>query len=118
MHSPAAPAHMMRSPRTRVTAFVTGARPVPSHRLARMIAIVGSGGTVWRRRGAVPLQAPKTSVGIRTEERPERYRFILRSWRWWAARPLSRGGRLHRTYFKMRGRNAFGRDSQAGLHGD
>src|SRR3954469_12745325 len=107
MHSPAAPAHMIRSPRTRVTALVTGGRPVPSHRLARMIAMVGSGATGSRSRGAVPLQALKTSVGTITEERPARYRFMCAPGAGGRRGHSSRGGRLHRTYFKMRGKNAF-----------
>src|SRR5882724_5808298 len=47
-HSPAAPAQRIRSPLITVTAFVTGARPVPSHRVAPTIAVeglTGGGGT-------------------------------------------------------------------------
>ena len=45
-HSPAAPAQRIRSPRTTVTALVTGARPVPSHRVAPTMAIEGLTGAV------------------------------------------------------------------------
>src|ERR1700694_3130378 len=117
-HSPAAPAHRIRSPRTRVTAFATGPRPVPSHRFARMIAIEGSGAGVSRSRGAVRPQALRTSVAIRTEERTERDTFIP------ALLALAGGGSLcvgvgsHLPCCKLRGTSAFGRDTWRCLHRD
>jgi hypothetical protein len=44
---------------------------------------------------------------------------MMRSWRWRATRhDAVLGVASHLTYFKMPGKNAFGRDSQAGLRGD
>ena len=41
---PTPPAHRIRSPRIRVTAWGTGARPVPSHKVASTMAVAGSRG--------------------------------------------------------------------------
>jgi hypothetical protein len=43
---------------------------------------------------------------------------VMRSWRWRATRRISRGAPPAWTYFKMRGRGAFGRDAQACITGD
>jgi hypothetical protein len=43
----------------------------------------------------------------------------VRSWRWWGAVAVEPyRGTSHLTYFKMRGKNAFGRDCRAGVRGD
>src|SRR5919112_3323473 len=96
-HSPAAPAQRMRSPRMSVTALATGPRPVPSHKLARMIATEGLGAGASRIRGGLPPQALKTSVVVRAEKTSERDSFILLcSYRWVtvAERPLGVGAHL------------------------
>src|SRR5262249_18787317 len=63
-HSPAAPAQTMRSPRTRVTALATGARPVPSQSVAPAIAMSGLTGAGERTTGArAELQAAENSTG-------------------------------------------------------
>src|SRR3954453_7251364 len=75
-HSPADPAHMIRSPRTSVTAFGMTPRPVPSHKLAWIIAIDGSGaGASWSL-GALRAQALRTSVEMSIEEPTAETRFI------------------------------------------
>src|SRR3954462_6900005 len=67
-HSPAEPAQRIRSPRIRVTALLTGPRPVPSHRFAWIMATVRSGAGASRSGGGPPPQALKTSVNVRAEE--------------------------------------------------
>src|SRR6476661_913810 len=57
-HSPAAPAHRIRSPRTTLTAFDTGAWPVPSHRVAPRMAVAGlTGGGGTSLAGGAPQAA-------------------------------------------------------------
>ena len=69
-----APAQRIRSPRTRVTAFVTGARPVPSHRLAPTMAMEGltGGGGTSLARGAPQAAAARRPAEERrvTARRP------------------------------------------------
>ena len=61
-HSPTEPAQRIRSPRTRVTALRTGARPVPSHRVAPTIATEGTGGRGSRGAGRRSAAGAKASV--------------------------------------------------------
>src|SRR6476659_5787622 len=57
-HSPAAPAHRMRSPRTTVMALATGAPPVPSQRVAPTMAVAGlTGGGATSLAGGAPQAA-------------------------------------------------------------
>src|SRR5689334_16751040 len=66
-HSPAAPAQKIRSPRTTVTALATGAPPVPSHRVAPMMAIDGltGGGATSLVRGAPQATAARPTRPIK-----------------------------------------------------
>ncbi len=62
-HSPADPAQTIRSPRTRVTAFGTGARPVPSQSVAPTIAMSGLIGVGGRSGAGAGLQAAESATG-------------------------------------------------------
>src|SRR6185312_12415796 len=111
-HSPAEPAQRIRLPRIRVTALLTGPRPVPSHRVARTMATVGSGAGASRSGGGLPPQALKTSVNVRTEKPIEGKSCIpcapgaggrRGTTAVWGSAPTG-------THLKMRGKNAIGRD--------
>src|SRR3954469_4139462 len=110
-HSPAEPAHRMRSPRTSVTAFGTTPRPVPSHKLAWIIAIDGSGaGASWSL-GALRAQALRTSVEMSIEEPTAGTRFIPALLALVATRHEEPWGvSLTWTCFKLLEKSAFSRD--------
>ena len=114
-HSPAPPAHTIRPARTSVTALVTMGRPVPSHRFALTIARVGFGGGARRGWGGRPPQAPSVNVPRKTAEETTDERNFMRALLAPAAtrRTTPRGGVAHLDCFKMRGKDAFGRDRQA-----
>src|SRR5262245_55039286 len=63
-HSPAAPAQRIRSPCTKVTALGTGARPVPSHRVAPTSAVDGGIGSGSGGRTGVPPQAAASRPSV------------------------------------------------------
>src|SRR5687767_2180038 len=92
-HSPAAPAQTILPARTRVTALGTGARPVPSQRLALTIARVGLGAGATRLWGGRPPQAFKVNVPRKTAERTVKGSFIYRALLALVATRRSSGGR-------------------------
>ena len=100
-HSLAAPAQSTRSPRITVTAFRTGARPVPSHKVAPTMAVEGltGGGGASLARGAPQAVARPASNG-RTRESEVLMGSLLHLAS--SAERLPKAPRAARLWFKMR----------------